>query len=273
MNSERLELIVLVKAAPVLTSRLEETMCVAGIQTNAPRREWIRLHPVPFRDLNDDAKFTKYQRVSVDAIRPKGDRRPESWTPLEGSITLGEVLSSSDGWAARRPFIEALPEANMCDLIAANKSGSGPNTPSLAVVRPADPPTLSITRRDAAQIKKWEHRAAAVQARMSLFDSPGDEKAPFEVVPWRFRYKYRCGARTCSGHEQTIVDWEVLALWRNVRGEPDWEEKMRKKFEETLWFGRDSVLFVGNQNEYPVSFLVLGVFWPPAGPAQGVLEL
>ena len=48
---------------------------------------------------------------------------------------------------------------------------------------------------------------------------------------------------------------------------------MRVKFEETLWQGRDTVLFVGNQEQYPISFLVLGVFWPPAGPAQGLLDL
>jgi hypothetical protein len=48
---------------------------------------------------------------------------------------------------------------------------------------------------------------------------------------------------------------------------------MRVKFEETVWHGRDSVLFVGNQEQHPTSFLILGVFWPPAGPAQGALEL
>jgi hypothetical protein len=40
-----------------------------------------------------------------------------------------------------------------------------------------------------------------------------------------------------------------------------------------LWEGRDTVLFVGNQEQHPISFLVLGVFWPPAGATQGVLDL
>lgn len=161
----------------------------------------------------------------------------------------------------------------MCDLVERNRSGSGPGVPSLAVVRPAEPPTIVITERDSAQIIEWQRRAAGAAARLSLFDDPETQKPPFEVVPWRFRYHFRCGADGCKGHQQTIVDWEVLALWRHVRGHSDWREQIRQKFEDELWTNRDTVLFVGNQEQHPVSFLVLGVFWPPAGPVQAVLDL
>lgn len=161
----------------------------------------------------------------------------------------------------------------MCDLIAANRSGSGPGTPSLAVVRPVEPPKLKITHRDESQLDEWRRRAVGAASRMSLFDDPHVQKPEFEVVPWRFQYEYLCSAPACNGHRQTIVDWEVFALWRHVRRQGDWRDQMRLKFEETLWRGRDTVLFVGNQEQHPISFLVLGVFWPPAGPAQEVFEL
>jgi hypothetical protein len=273
MAVERMQTVVLVKAAPVLTSHLDETMCVAGIRTDAETPTWVRLHPVPFRDLSDDHKFAKYQAVSVDVRRPKTDRRPESWSPLEGSIVLGDTISTDERWARRRQLVESLGEANMCDLVAANQAGSGPGVPSLTVVRPAAPPMLEITVRDDDQLKKWRQRAAAAGARISLFDDPAVAKPEFEVVPWRFRYLYRCQAPHCNGHRQTIVDWEALALWRHVRHHADWQDKMREKFEGTLWNNRESVLFVGNQEEHPTSFLVLGVFWPPAGPSQQVLAL
>lgn len=48
---------------------------------------------------------------------------------------------------------------------------------------------------------------------------------------------------------------------------------MRRRFEDDLWVGRDPVLFVGNQEQHPIAFLVLGVFWPPAGPVQTMLDL
>lgn len=159
-----------------------------------------------------------------------------------------------------------------CDLYERNrKNGSGPGIPSLAVVRPVEPPKVLVDVRDAEQLGQWTARAEAAAATPSLFDDPTSTKPPFEVVPWRFRYRYRCAAPACGGHNQTIVDWEVVSLWRHVRQQPDWEDAMRTKFEKQMWVGRDTVLFVGNMEEHPSSFLVLGVFWPPAGPSQQVL--
>jgi hypothetical protein len=268
-----MEVLVLVKAAPVMTSGLDETMCVAGVRIDGGRNEWVRLHPVPFRDLTDTSRFAKYQRIEVRCIRHHTDRRPETWTPIQGSIVLHETISTKGEWAARRPYIEPLGEMTMCDLVARNQKGSGPGVPSLAVVRPVEPPTLVIDRREEEQVRRWQAWADAALAAPSLFDDPAQPRPPFEVVPWRFRYHYRCASPSCGGHRQTIVDWEVVSLWRRVRRTAAWLDAMRKKFETELWAGRNSVLFVGNMEQYPNSFLVLGIFWPPAGAIQGSLAL
>lgn len=264
MSSDReLSVMILVKAAPVLTSALRESMCVAAMSLG-PDPEWIRLHPVPFRDLSDDSKFHKYQEVTVRAFRPTSDRRPESWTPIEGSIRPGQIIGRSHGWSTRRQRVAALGEETMCDLIDRNRSGSGPQTPSLAVVRTAEPPELLIDERDTDQLDRWRQRAAAIAAQPSLFDHQDTPKPDFEVIPWRFRYSYRCLSPDCNGHKQTIIDWEAVALWRKIRYQPEWQERMREKFVGELWAPeRDSVLFVGNMEQRPWNFLVLGVFWPP----------
>ncbi len=271
--TEELKVVILVKAAPVLTSSLEETMCVAGVRVDGDHYEWVRLHPVPFSDLEDDSKFSKYQTVTVGVRRPRSDRRPESWSPIHGSIVLGDTLPTDHGWAQRRRIIEVLGEARMCDLVETNRQGSGPGVPSLAVVRPVAPPTLDISVRDAEQLKKWRHRAEAKASLLTLFDDPNEPRPPFEVVPWRFKYRYECAAPGCNGHDQTIVDWEALVLWRRIHHRPDWQELMRRRFEDDMWKKRDAVLFVGNQEQHPGAFLVLGVFWPPSGPVQGSLDL
>lgn len=271
--AEKVEVVVLVKAAPVLTSKLEESMCVAGIRIDGGRHDWIRLHPIPFRDLENDLRFAKYQRVEVDVIRPISDRRPESWRPIHGSIKLLESYSTANGWAQRRNLVRQLGERTMCELVAANQSGSGVGVPSLAMIRPVGVPRLVISERDTEQLETWERRADAAFGTRSLFDNPQESKPKLEVVPWRFSYQYQCMAESCQGHKQTIVDWEVVNLWRKVRNTPTWMEKMRKKFEEELWLNRDTVLFVGNQEQHPTAFLVLGVFWPPKGEAQGVFDV
>ena len=67
-----MEVVVLVKAAPVLTRDLEETMCVAGARLGEDAPQWIRLHPVPFRDLDEEQRFAKYQRVAPVRSSPQG---------------------------------------------------------------------------------------------------------------------------------------------------------------------------------------------------------
>lgn len=263
-----LSAMILVKAAPVLTSQLRETMCVAAM-TLEEKPEWIRLHPVPFRDLADESRFRKYQEITARAIRPSTDRRPESWTPIEGTIVLGQTIGTEHAWSTRRQRVDALGEHTMCDLIQRNRSGSGPDTPSLAVVRTVEPPELLIDQRDAEQLETWRRRADAIAAQPSLFDDPESSRPEFEVIPWRFRYSYRCLATGCRGHKQTIVDWEAGALWRHVRQRLNWQDLMRHKFVDELWSpDKDSVLFVGNMEQKPWNFLVLGVFWPPSQGLQ-----
>ena len=273
MRATELRVVVLVKAAPVLTSHLEETMCVAGVALGAEPR-WVRLHPVPFRDLAAEERFRKYQELTAQVIRGRSDRRPESWVPIRGSLVPGARVGTDHGWSQRKQLIQGLGERTMCDLIEVNRSGSGPETPSLAVIRALSTPDLEITERSEDQLSKWRQRAAAIAAQPSLFEDPSALKPNFEVVPWRFRYRYRCLASRCKGHAQTLVDWEAVALWRKVRHQPDWRERMVARFVGDLWAtSRETVLFVGNQEQHPASFLVLGVFWPPKQGIQQTLSM
>lgn len=268
MARQTISVLVLVKAAPVLTSGAEELMCVAGMRLDGPP-EWVRLYPVPFRDLAEGAKFTKYQRIEVDVVRPTNDRRTESWTPLSGSIKLGERLTTSRGrWDRRRELVEQLGERTVCGLRDA-AAEVGQDAPSLGLVRPATTPELVIEERDQADLDEWERRAAEWAASPSLFDDPDEARHPLEAIPWRFKYRFRCLDEGCNGHEPSIIDWEVMQLYRNVADRDDWRDAMRQKFVDQMFApDRDTALFVGNMHRHPQNFLVLGVFWPPAGAMQ-----
>jgi hypothetical protein len=92
-------------------------------------------------------------------------------------------MTTDNAWAQRRHLVAGLLEAPMCELVEANRSGSGPGTPSLAIVRPIEPPTLEISPRDPEQLRQWRRRAEGVAARASLFDALKGRKPDFEVVP------------------------------------------------------------------------------------------
>jgi len=110
----------------------------------------------------------------------------------------------------------------MYDLIERNRSGSGPDTPSLSVVRIADVPELLINERSAEQLRKWQERADAIAAQPSLFEDPDTSKPDLRcdsvAVPVQLSMSllHADVSPSCSGHQQTIVDWEAVALWPGI---------------------------------------------------------
>ena len=115
---ESIDFLPVVKAYPVLSRTYGEVSCIAGIQMNQPTPRWIRLYPVPFRTLEDDQRFKKYQPMSVEASGHSGDRRPETRRPNRDSFRLaGDSLSTDHGWRARRRFVEPLMVDSMCGVL------------------------------------------------------------------------------------------------------------------------------------------------------------
>ena len=262
-ESEKVRLLILVKAAPVIVHDVEEAICVAAMTLNGPP-EWIRLFPIPFRDLDGDQRFAKYQEVTLRVIPARGDVRPESRTPIQGSITLGRKIPPGPDWYERRSLVQQLGEYSMCNLNRMQHEQGVRDAPSLGVIRIAGKPDLSIEPLEEEKRSRWQARADAAVAQQSLFDDPMQQQVALEVPDWKFKYRYTCTHRNCSGHEQTIIDWEIAELWRNVRDQDDWRDKIRRRFVDDMWSpARDSRLFVGNQRAHPSAYLVLGVFWPP----------
>jgi hypothetical protein len=130
---ETIELIPLVKAYPALNRTYGEVSCVAGVEMTANGPRWIRLYPVPFRSLEDDKQFRKYQPVRVRAAMHSGDLRPETRRPDLDSIELcGDPISTRNAWALRRRFVEPLMVASMCEIVRRQRR----DRTSLGVFRP-----------------------------------------------------------------------------------------------------------------------------------------
>jgi hypothetical protein len=261
---ETIDFLPLVKAYPALSRTYGEVSCIAGVQTMLDGPHWLRLYPVPFRALDEDRRFAKYQPVRLRAQAHSGDRRPETRRPDRDSIELtGPVLPATHGWEARRAFVEPLMVNSMCDVLRTQRKDGT----SLAAFRPKEVLDLVIEQRDVNADKADAARAWAAQ--QSLLDAVGtDERShqlkALEQIPWTFKYRYRCNSKECNGHVQTIIDWEIVELYRNVRSQPHWQERLKAKWlDQMCGPDRDTALFVGNQHQHPTAFLVLGVWWPP----------
>jgi hypothetical protein len=254
---ETIELLVTVKAYPALSAKYGEAECIAGVQVDAPQPQWVRLFPIPFRDLPFSQRFRKYQMIRLE-VEPHGtDTRPESYRPNVESLTCGERLDTQKTdkkWERRRAYVEPLEVESMCELARRQRIDGT----SLGLFRPSVVEDLTV-EPDSGD---WDPAKKVIADQPSLL-FPG--KKGLEKIPYRFRYRYRCSDAQCKGHHQSIVDWELAQAFRSW-DYPE-EERLLKIKERWLekMFGpdRDTRLFVGNQLQHPEAFLVLGVFWPP----------
>ena len=95
--------LITVKAYPNPSKKYQETVCVAGIDIE--NHEWIRLYPVPYRDLDQNKKFKKYTIIKVKVIKAKDDKRPESYKVDPNSIQIEEFLDTKDKWERRKAIV------------------------------------------------------------------------------------------------------------------------------------------------------------------------
>jgi hypothetical protein len=251
---ERISVLVTVKAYPVFSETSGESVCVAGIRTDTPEPEWVRLFPIPFRDLEHTAQFRKYDIIDLDVGAKPDDRRPESRLPFVDTIIVQRHVSSKDGWAERRSYIEPLIQPSMCAVIRRQATDGT----SLGVFKPAKVYDFAVEHVPDRPAKQ------ALVGQMNLF---APERKSLEVLPYKFRYRFRCDEPDCGGHNPSIIDWELSEAYRSWRHRyPDdrtlFSQLRHKWFDDIAGLDKDLHLFVGNVAKWPTSFLVLGAFYP-----------
>lgn len=268
-DQENAEVLITVKAYPQLSKKSGEVVCVAGVRLDRDKPEWIRLFPVPFRDLPDTSRFKKYDLVLLP-IRLGADTRPESYLPgLDGLEVVKSVDAGRDQlWRSRRHLLGDLVGATtMCRLQAANSGADSRRVLSLGLIRPAE--VLDVTVEANQGFDAQRKRLAELAAEETLL---GPAKAELQAAPYVVKYRYRCEEPGCGGHEQSLIDWEVGEAgrkWPESYPASEIPGRIRDKFLGQLCGAdRDTHFYVGNQLRFPASFLVLGVFWPKLPPVD-----
>jgi hypothetical protein len=261
---ELMRVLVTVKAYPQPSRAHGETVCVAGVRVDSGPARWIRVYPVAYRELAFADRFKKYQFMNLKAFRSNSDQRPESYKPNIPSATLGEVVDTDRGtWRRRWEYLRDLAGATTaCELLARQVE---PNAPSLGLIKPRQVLDLEVDPNEAFGEEK--QLLAQLAAAGDLFN---EARAVLEPAPYRLKYLYTCLSDGCNGHGQTLIDWEAGQAARAWRASGYSEDQLpgllRAKFLDELCAPtRDTYFYLGNQHQYPRSFLVLGVFWPPAG--------
>lgn len=254
---EPVRVLITVLAAPQPSTQYGDTVCVAGVRIDTTPYRWIRLYPVPYREMGAEFQFRKYDVISVKVAIPRGDSRLESRVLDRESIIIEKNLKP---WAPRIPYVRDLAIDTMCDM--AIKVKSDPGAPSLGGVEPSDVSGILFEPHGA-----WKPEERAKLERFAAQDDLfGSASAPMLQAPrLKAKYRYRCRAARCPGHNQGILDWEIVALQRNLAHLTDAELRKavaQKFYDEMCGSDRTPVFFVGNQAKRRHIFSVLGVFRP-----------
>jgi len=153
-----------VKAYPSISKRYQEASCMAGITATG---QWIRLYPVPFRDLADEQKFKKYSWIEARVRRSK-DFRVESHFVDSESIRVLEEVRTDNNWSHRNAIV--LPKITKATHVFRDDRES--RVESLALIKPFQLLDLEIEETPDDDFKKQVATLNALQQQLMLFDTP-----------------------------------------------------------------------------------------------------
>lgn len=252
------EFLIVTKTYPSPSSRHRETTCVAAIRRDGALR---RLFPIPFRLLDGEQQFQKWEWVRARASQPHNDHRPESLRiDVDSIVRLEERIGTERGWEVRKRLAEPHILSDF-DALEQRRQSTGE---TLGFVRPARLLGLDIT---AVRSPEWTEDDLQKLLQEGLFDS--DEvrsRPPLEKLGHDFHYHYECilPDGTAKQYRHKIVDWEAGQLYRRCRRDyrEGWEVAFRHRY-ETEFSAKDLILMMGTIHRFPDQWLIIGILYPP----------
>jgi hypothetical protein len=258
----QLRLMVAVKAYPSISTKYDELVCCAGV---TPDHKWVRLYPVPYRDLPGQKQFQKGDVIEVMVERRAAhkDDRPESWCPrLDTMRIVDHVGCRDDNWRRRLEWIEPTLSKGFAELLDKQQS----ENKSLGAFRPS----RILGARVKEESASWSSAQLATINQTNLFS----DKEPLEKVPFRFQLGFE--DERGAEHWLSIIDWEFFQLWRKerdrFRDEVKAAEQVRKKIEWIICGDKDVIAFTGNLGHPAMrrSFMILGFCYPKIEPQRSL---
>jgi len=262
--------LITVKTYPSLSGKYGELVCTAGVGEDG---RWIRIYPVPFRQLDEHQQYEKFRWLELDLARNARDGRPESHRPADyDSIKKRERIGTEDGWASRRHLVldQATIHWSLADVI----EGAKANRLSLATFKPVAIHDLVVEpcERDwpADKLARLETEAKQTELFAQPFSPVRDLSRLVRKLPYKFSYLFS----DSSGRESTLMieDWEIGMLFWNClelcRGDERAAiAKVRQKYIDDFARTKDVYLFLGTTLEWHFRamnpFIIIGVFAPP----------
>ena len=265
------KVLIAVKTYPSLSQKYDELVCTAGFREDG---SWIRIYPVPYRKLEDEKQYQKWQWIEIDLVKRIQDFRPESYRPIShnSDIKIIKKVGTENNWSTRKTFALKNVYTDMSLLIADAKDKN--KCISLATLKPKKILDFIIEPTDRDWDKRKIDAIKSNRQQLKLFDGNAEKvHDSFNVVkklPYKFSYKFT----TDDNQERKIMieDWELGVLYCKMielyQNEAIACQKVKEKYFDTFTTKNDIYFFMGTSLAWqsrnaPNPFMIIGVFYPP----------
>jgi hypothetical protein len=267
-------ILIAVKTYPTLSEKYRELACTAGFREDG---SWIRLYPIPFRLLEQEKRYKKYQWIEADIVKNKGDPRPESFKVINtDAITLQEQVSTGQNWAERKRLI--LEKNTIYKDLKEIINKAHKDELSLVIFKPTSIEDFIVDKAEPEWSEDKLKKVLDDLKQKNLFDNVQDI-ADFKIIP-KLPYKFKYKFKDCNGKSSSLMieDWEIGQLYWNCvesYGKQNAVQKVKEKYFDDFAKKKDLYLFLGTTREWharraPNPFVIIGTFHPPI-EQQGAL--
>lgn len=255
MTYEQKKVLITVKTYPTPASKGAEVSCTAGVTDD---RKWIRLFPIPFRFMGGDKQFHKYEWIEVAATKSSDQRKESFEVDIDTLRVLSDPLPSKESWKLRKDIVLPLEAPSLCHLQQTLEQTGD----TLGIIKPKTIQKFVIERTSL----NWTPAEREKLLQYSMYDKK--PLIPLEKIPYDFSYRFTCNDSLCRGHKLICVDWELGQSYRRWKRKykDKWEWAMTDKYETEIILARDTYFYVGTVHQYPKSWIITGLFYPPIPP-------
>jgi hypothetical protein len=266
------KIFITVKTYPTLSKKYDELVCTAGILDDG---SWARIYPLPFRKLDYDNRYRKYQWLEIPLRKNTTDPRPESYKVVDivQIKLMGEPVGTAKGWQERKRIIFSKNPiyTDLAELIERAKR----NELSLAIFKPTEIMEFIVKETEREWSKDKLSLLEAKARQLSLFQTVEEAEREFSIVnklPYKFFYRFR--DKNGRQAKLMIEDWEIgMLYWNCLKNSAGNEQvavsKVREKYFDSF-IEKDIYLFLGTTKQFhrwaKNPFVIIGVFYPPHEP-------
>ncbi len=283
-----------VKTYPSPSRKYGEITCTAGIRLRDG--QWVRIYPYPFRLLEGDYRFQKYDILEMPLERAQNDPRPESFRLVDHrSIRKVDHIGTDEGtWHRRMEFIrptlfpslaafeeqmirrerkpiqeQSLFAGEQREVVWRRVWG---RTIGVVAAVPGSAELVAQYRGEDWSEKEKAKLAVPQILAEGLFEDiePAFSlpKTPLRFCPYQFRLSFLDA--TGKRYEKVVLDWEIYRLYFKEEQRLGSRERavnsVRQKVEREIFsLEREPYLVVGSihyRYARPTLYAVIGFIWP-----------